>query len=226
MTAKTKAQPTQDAGMQIEQVPIDSLTPHARNFRQHPPAQLSHLQASLREYGWARNVVVSRDNVILAGHGIVEAARKEGHATVPVYRLNLKGDDPKAEKFLVLENTVSRLAEDDDTQLAALLADVQRTEGLDGTGYTDGDLDALIAEMAGVDLLPMDDAEGTGSRGADYRNPDAVIVAFGDLAAVAVTKDKMQGIAAVLATMYEGTAREQLGALLDDLAAASLHRDG
>jgi len=147
MTAKTKAQPTQDAGMQIEQVPIDSLTPHSRNFRSHPPAQLEHLQQSLREYGWARNVVVSRDNVILAGHGIVEAARKEGHTTVPVYRLDLKGDDPKAEKFLVLENTVSRLAEDDDTQLAALLADVQRTEGLAGTGYDDAALDALIGQL-------------------------------------------------------------------------------
>ncbi|NMC35314.1 MAG: ParB N-terminal domain-containing protein [Veillonellaceae bacterium] len=158
MTQKAKAQATEGAGMQIEQVPISSLTPHARNFRHHPSAQLEHLQQSLREYGWARNVVVSRDNVILAGHGIVEAARKEGHTTVPVYRLNLKGDDPKAEKFLVLENTVSRLAEDDDTQLAALLADVQRTEGLEGTGYTDGDLDALIAEMAaeGADVTPKD----------------------------------------------------------------------
>jgi len=157
MTAKTKAQPTQDAGMQIEQVPIDSLTPHSRNFRSHPPAQLEHLQQSLREYGWARNVVVSSDNVILAGHGIVEAARRNGHTSVPVFRLGLKGSDPRAEKFLVLENTVSRLAEDDDTQLAALLADVQRTEGLDGTGYADADLDALIAEMAGLpDVTPKD----------------------------------------------------------------------
>ncbi|NMC35310.1 MAG: ParB N-terminal domain-containing protein [Veillonellaceae bacterium] len=145
MTQKAQAVPP----MRIEQVPIGSLTPHSRNFRSHPPTQLEHLQQSLREYGWARNVVVSRDNVILAGHGIVEAARKEGHTTVPVLRLALKGDDPKAEKFLALENTVSRLAVDDDTQLAALLADVQRTEGLEGTGYTDADLDALIAEMAG-----------------------------------------------------------------------------
>ncbi|NMC35316.1 MAG: hypothetical protein GYA36_23090 [Veillonellaceae bacterium] len=147
MTQKAKAQPTTAATMKIEQVPIDSLTPHPRNYRSHGSLQLQHLQVSLREYGWARNVVISRDSVILAGHGIVEAARKEGHTTVPVLRLDLKGDDPKAEKFLVLENTVSRLAEDDDAQLAALLADVQRTEGLDGTGYADGDLDALIGQL-------------------------------------------------------------------------------
>lgn len=147
MTDKATTKP-----MQLEQVPIDSLTPHARNFRAHPDRQISELQTSLREYGWARNVVVSSDNVILAGHGIVEAARRNGHTEVPVYRLALRGDDPKAEKFLVLENTVSRLAEDDDTQLAALLADVQRTEGLDGTGYDDAALDALIGELAGSDL--------------------------------------------------------------------------
>jgi len=132
----------------IEFVPISELTPHARNFRAHPERQIAELQASLREYGWARNVVISSDNVILAGHGIVEAARRNGHTSIPVYRLGLRGDDPKAEKFLVLENTVSRLAEDDDEQLAALLADVQRTEGLEGTGYDDMALDALIGELA------------------------------------------------------------------------------
>ena len=133
--------------MDIELVPISELTPHARNFRAHPERQIAELQASLREYGWARNVVISSDNVILAGHGIVEAARRNGHTSIPVYRLGLRGDDPKAEKFLVLENTVSRLAEDDSEQLAALLADIQRTEGLQGTGYDDAALDALIAGL-------------------------------------------------------------------------------
>lgn len=170
MTDKAATKP-----MTLEQVPIDSLTPHARNFRAHPDRQIAELQTSLREYGWARNVVVSSDNVILAGHGIVEAARRNGHTSVPVYRLALKGNDPKAEKFLVLENTVSRLAEDDDAQLAALLADVQRTEGLDGTGYDDAALDAMIAEMAdgngefgGVDhagASPWDRMQGAAASG-------------------------------------------------------------
>ena len=145
MTKQAQAVPP----MRIEQVPIGSLTPSPRNFRHHPPRQLEELQTSLREYGWARNVVVSSDNVILAGHGIVEAARLNGHTEVPVLRLALRGDDPKAEKFLVLENTVSRLAEDDDTQLAALLADVQRTEGLAGTGYDEADLDSMLGSMDG-----------------------------------------------------------------------------
>jgi hypothetical protein len=171
------------APMNLETVPIETLTPNIANYRKHPPEQIAHLRASLREYGWARNVVVSRDNVILAGHGIVEAARKEGHTTVPVFRLGLKGSDPRAEKFLVLENTVSRLAEDDDTQLAALLADVQRTEGLEGTGYADADLDALIAEMAGSEEFGGTDAAGASPwdrmQGAAA---DGVLFTFGGIA--------------------------------------------
>lgn len=145
--------------MEIVSVPITSLSPHSRNYRSHPEAQLAHLQASLQEFGWARNVVISSDNVILAGHGIVEAARRRGETEVPVHRLNLPSTDPKAEKFMVLENEVSRLAEDDETQLAALLADVQSTEGLDGTGWDDRALDALIGELAKQDRenAPLED---------------------------------------------------------------------
>ena len=137
--------------MRIEMVQIGDLAPNEKNYRHHPQEQLEHLQASLQEFGWARNVVISSDNVILAGHGIVEAARRRGETEVPVHRLNLPSTDPKAEKFMVLENEVSRLASDDETQLAALLADVQRTEGLQGTGWDDGALDALIGKMAAED---------------------------------------------------------------------------
>lgn len=136
--------------MQLETVGIDELTEHPKNPRSHPPDQLAHLEASLADYGWARNVVIARDGVILAGHGIVQAARRRGETTVPVHRLDLASDDPKAEKFMVLENAVSRLAVDDDAQLAALLADVQRTEGLEGTGYDDAALAAILGDIDGA----------------------------------------------------------------------------
>lgn len=139
--------------MEIVSVPITSLSPHSRNYRSHPEAQLAHLQASLQEFGWARNVVVSSDNVILAGHGIVEAARRRGETEVPVHRLNLPSTDPKAEKFMVLENEVSRLADDDEEQLAALLADIQRTDGLEGTGYDDAALAELLGDIDGAEFV-------------------------------------------------------------------------
>ena len=147
--------------LKVVDLPLAELTPHPRNYRSHGDRQLAELQASLRQYGWARNVVVASDKVILAGHGIVEAARLNGLKMAPCEVLKIPSTDPKAEKFLALENTVSRLAEDDDTQLAALLADVQRTEGLEGTGYSDAELDALIASVA-VPQFPPTSADEQG----------------------------------------------------------------
>ena len=140
--------------MDIETVAIDSLMPNPENYRQHPPDQIAHLVASLEQYGWARNVVVSADSVILAGHGIVQAARQAGRTEVPIHRLPWHATDPRCRKFMVLENEVSRLAEDDSDRLAALLAEIQQfaPEGLSATGYDDAALDALIAEVAGGGL--------------------------------------------------------------------------
>jgi DNA modification methylase len=154
--------------MDLELIPIENLRPYPGNYRKHPPEQLAHLVASLQQYGWARNVVISSDGVILAGHGIVEAARQTGLHEVPVHRLEYASDDPRAAKFLVLENEVSRLAEDDQAQLAALLAEIQQfaPEGLSATGYDDAALDALIAEVA---------AEVTGAQHAMEDEAPAVL---------------------------------------------------
>lgn len=135
--------------MKVEVLPLESLKPYPGNYRHHPSEQIAHLVASLQQYGWARNVVISSDGVILAGNGIVEAARQSGVLEVPVHRLEYPSDDARAAKFLVLENEVSRLAEDDDEQLARLLKSVQAEapEGLDGTGYDDAALDALLSGL-------------------------------------------------------------------------------
>jgi hypothetical protein len=132
---------------------VADLKPHPENYRAHPPEQIEELRASLREFGIARNLVVSADGYVLAGHGVREAASAEGIEEVPGYPLPYPHDDPRARKFLVLDNTVSRMAEDDDKTLAALLASIQQTDeqGLAGTGYDDAGLDKMIGELAAED---------------------------------------------------------------------------
>jgi hypothetical protein len=133
--------------MKVVNLKIADLKPHPRNYRSHGPRQLEDLRASLKSFGWQRNVVVSKDSYILAGHGIVEAATLEGMTDAPCVAMEFLHDHPMAEKFLAVENTVSRGAEDDQGLLSALLADVERTVGLDGTGYSAAELDALIADV-------------------------------------------------------------------------------
>jgi hypothetical protein len=127
-------------------LPLASLRAHPRNYRAHPSDQLEHLVQSLREHGVYRNVVVARDNTILAGHGVVEAAKMAGMIEVPGVRLDISPNDPKALKLLAADNEVGRFAEVDDRQLTELLKEIAQTDdaGLFGTGYDEAQLANLL----------------------------------------------------------------------------------
>jgi hypothetical protein len=121
----------------VETVSIGSLKDHPKNYREHPDDQLEHLQESLREHGFYRNIVVARDGTILAGHGMVKAAKKSGLTSVPVIRLDVDPADPKALKVLIGDNEIEHLAEQNDRLLTELLGQIKDSDpdGLLGTGY-------------------------------------------------------------------------------------------
>lgn len=129
-----------------ETVDLSSLKPHPRNYRSHPADQIAHLQQSILEHGVFRNVVIARDSTILAGHGVVEAMRGLGIRSLPVVRLDLAPDDPRALKVLTGDNELARLAEIDDRALTELLREVKETDltGLLGTGYDEAMLASLL----------------------------------------------------------------------------------
>jgi hypothetical protein len=132
------------------QVAVGLLRPHPRNYKKHPPDQVHHLRASLREYGFYRNVVVARDYTILAGHGIVEAALAEGYVTVPVVRLDLDSDAVPALKILASDNTIPTFGDQNEYELARLLESIAKVDpsALLGTGYDERSLALLLSQFA------------------------------------------------------------------------------
>jgi ParB-like chromosome segregation protein Spo0J len=118
-----------------EMVDIDRLRPHPQNYRVHPEAQREQIKESLRANGTYRNVVAARDWTVLAGHGVIEAARELGLAQVPVVRLPVGPDSKAALKILAGDNELARLAEVDDAQLLAILRRIGEADLL-GSGFT------------------------------------------------------------------------------------------
>ena len=59
--------------MIIETIDIEKLIPHPDNYKEHPDQQLDHIIRSIEDHGFYRNVVIAKDNTILAGHGVVLA---------------------------------------------------------------------------------------------------------------------------------------------------------
>jgi hypothetical protein len=129
-----------------ELIAIKELKPHPRNYRSHPEDQLVHLVNSIKQHGFYRNVVVAKDNTILAGHGVVQAGNKMGLEKVPCIRLDLDPDSPLALKVLSGDNEISRLSEIDDRALSEMLKEIKDSDidGLLGTGYDDKMLSNLL----------------------------------------------------------------------------------
>lgn len=126
------------ASFRIEEIDITDLKPHARNYRAHPEDQLAHIKASITEHGHYRNVVIAKDNTILAGHGVVVASKILGRKTVPCHRLNIDPEDPRALKVLTGDNEMSHLGEVNDRLLADLLKQIHDSNPMDalmGTGF-------------------------------------------------------------------------------------------
>lgn len=110
--------------MQIVELNISDLTPYKKNAKKHPEEQVEHIANSLREFGWKQPVVIDTDNVIIAGHGRVLAAKKLGWDNAPcIYADDLTEDQIKA--FRLADNKTSE---------------------------SDWDLDLLMPELDDIDL--------------------------------------------------------------------------
>lgn len=136
----------ESANFKSENVKINTLKPHPRNYRNHPDDQLTHIIESIKTNGFYRNIVVASDDIILAGHGVVLAAKKMGIEEVPIVRVKFNSNDPKALKLLTGDNEISKLGEVDDRLLTELLKEIKDvdSEGLLGTGYDEKMLANLL----------------------------------------------------------------------------------
>ncbi len=129
-----------------ELVEISKLTAHPKNYRGHSQDQLEHIKSSIKANGVYRNVIISKDNVILGGHGVVTAAKELRLRKIQVIRLPWKANDPRSLKVLTGDNEISRLAGVDDRALTNLLKEIKESDGFDlkGTGFDEQMLAALV----------------------------------------------------------------------------------
>mgnify|MGYP001312520735 CR=1 FL=1 len=164
--------------MKIETIKVSKLKEHPRNYKQHPEQQLQHIIKSIEEHGFYRNIVIAKDNTILAGHGVVQASKAMGKHKVPVIRLNIKSDSTQALKVLTSDNEIGNLAMVDDRQLSEVLKDILDEElDLTGTGFNEDQLSALIYTTRNADEIQTIDEANEWVGIADYENkPDSIKV--------------------------------------------------
>jgi len=143
--------------LQIENLPIASLKPSARNPRTHSPKQIEQIGRSIREFGFTNPVLIGPDRGVIAGHGRIEAAKLLGIGEVPTIRLDHMTEAQKR-AYVIADN---RLAENAgwDRELLALelqyLSDLDLNFDATITGFDTPEIDVLIQEI---------DLDGTSDR--------------------------------------------------------------
>ena len=132
---------------EIEQVAIDLLKHHPRNANH---GDVEAIKKSLAVNGWYGSVVANLTTKhILAGNHRVMAAKALGWETVPVQWVDVTPEEEL--RILVVDNRTTRIGQDDTTKITDILAELANTPiGLDGTGYSAVDLDALIDSLTGT----------------------------------------------------------------------------
>src|SRR5215208_1271001 len=101
--------PDRVAGDRVLMLSPEALQPYSRNARTHSKKQIGQVAESIRRFGFTNPVLVDDDNMILAGHARVEAARQLGLHTVPCLRISALS---RAEKraYILADNKLAQNA--------------------------------------------------------------------------------------------------------------------
>ena len=117
--------------MRIEYLLVDDLRPYQNNPRLHSKTQIDKLARAISDFGFLIPILIDDQNMVLAGHARIEAAKKLASRNVPCIRA---GHLTEAQKrtFTILDN---RLAEEAtwDFQLLAKEIEFLQNEGIDLT---------------------------------------------------------------------------------------------
>lgn len=96
--------------MEIETIRIEDLLPDPANARKHDEANLMAIQGSLKEFGQRKPIVITQDNVIAAGNGTVEAAKRLSWTEIQAVRVPADWDADRIKAFALADNRTAELA--------------------------------------------------------------------------------------------------------------------
>lgn len=136
-------------------VPIDSLQPWPSNYLVHGQDQLTSLAESLKNFGQAKNIVTWR-GYIVAGHGLVEAAKLLGWTHIEVKELNSELTETAVEAYLIADNRTAELSTKDETALANMLQRIRANGGdvlLPAVGYNSAQIDSKLRALSQMNFV-------------------------------------------------------------------------
>lgn len=139
---------------------LELVKPHPKNARR---GNVEMIKASLERFGQVRPILVNADNVILAGNHTYQAAKELKWKFINIVKVDMSEADQRA--YLLADNKTADAATWDDAGLIEALEYLSQNSTLEGTGFTQDDLDDLTASIEAVSHTEIEPFEG------DYAEP-------------------------------------------------------
>lgn len=143
--------------LNVQQIALEQLVPYARNARTHSESQVAQIAGSIAEFGFVNPVLVGSDNIIIAGHGRVMAAKKLGLQTVPTIKLDHLTENQRR-ALVIADNKIAENAGWDEELLRLELQNLADEDfDLDLLGFDDVELDDLLASLDDDEAAALDE---------------------------------------------------------------------
>lgn len=151
------------------QIAIKALQPYERNARTHSEQQIEKIANSIKEFGFLNPVLIDGNNMIIAGHGRVLAAKKLKMKDVPYLRVeDLTPTQVRA--YILADNKLAEDAGWDELLVSQELAALQ-----------DEDFDIELTGFTLDDIQFEDDVENQTEEEDVVDVPEEAITKLGDI---------------------------------------------
>jgi DNA modification methylase len=142
----------------IEWIAASVLKIYERNARTHSDRQIAQIAESLKAFGFVVPIICDDQDVIVAGHGRLAAAKRLGMTRVPVIRLRHL-DDAKVRALRLADNKIASLSGWSQELLTLELQELSVLDldvDLEVTGFSSGELDIILDGETKLDEDPAD----------------------------------------------------------------------
>lgn len=133
--------------LKIELFPVGKLSVDPNNARKHSDRNLSAIEKSLEQFGQRKPIVVTSDNVVIAGNGTLVAALNLGWDHIDIVRIPPDWSPEQIKAFALADNRTQDLSSFDVEVLLGQLQDLEAADfDLGAVGF-DGDYITELGEL-------------------------------------------------------------------------------
>lgn len=123
---------------------VSELRKHNKNARAHSEFQINQIVNSINEFGWTNPILIDEHNIIIAGHGRLDAAELMGISEVPCIGLSGLSEIQKR-AYLIADNQLALNAGWDINILQAEIVALKLNDfDIDLLGFSDSEINKML----------------------------------------------------------------------------------